>query len=221
MIIARDFSVSDSLITAGIHVTDVATIDLSGASVHVSAHPFRSDDALHALHLVVKGLRRSGWLMLREKTSTIARLHRRGQASTPFSGDAQVCARRNHGQVRRHHATFTPLALVDAKLAVAEITPAKVSAGDGSDGAANARVGPYQTGIGKEGLASANGQRSNKAATVYIHHIDVGYIDYVDAVKASPVPRVEHIMRTYRKPSNRTEAEGRVMTETDKEYKRR
>jgi hypothetical protein len=87
---------------------------------------------LNVFHLIVERLRACRRLMLREKTLVTARLDWRCWADAVW-GRTQAFAWRNHGKVRRHHAAFAPLVLIDAKATIMEIATAKVFTGNRGD----------------------------------------------------------------------------------------
>lgn len=81
------------------------------------------------------------------------------------------------------------------------------------------RIGHHQIGVGEKWLTSADCKRSNEAAA--IHHIDIGDADYVDAIKAAPIPGIEGIMRSHGKPSDGAKTKSHVHAKADKGDKRR
>ena len=86
------------------------------------ARSFWSHDALHTLHLVVERfLSRRRSSVFGKEMIVVARLYACGRAAIAVAG-MQALTRRDNRQVRRHHAGFTQLMLVDS------VTPALISA---------------------------------------------------------------------------------------------
>ena len=128
------------------------------------AGSFRSNNALHTLHLVMERFlpcrRRS---VFGKEMIVVARLYACGRAAVAVAG-MQALTRWDNRQVRRHHAGFTQLMLFHAVTPTFMAAAAKIFSRDTGDRAANAWVGQRKMRVGEIRLTSAHSKRSNIAA---------------------------------------------------------